>query len=73
MQLLNLFPILSPSCISVSGPMWTILHYGFMRIIPSFHGWIVDEGTLSCYRKMIKKDMEKDDMLIDTYGALEIR
>jgi len=37
-----------------------------------FHDWIVDIGTLSCYGKMIKKEMERDNMLGDTYRALDI-
>jgi len=38
----------------------------------SCHEWITNVGTPSCYGKMMKKEMEKDDMLEDTYGSKEI-
>lgn len=39
-----------------------------------FHEWIIEDvGTLSCYGKMMKKEMEKEDMIEYTYRAEEIR
>ena len=47
------------------------LRYGFIELMSSCHKWIEDAGTLSCYGKMMKKEME-EDMLEDTYGSKEI-
>lgn len=38
----------------------------------SCHEWIVYASTLSCYLKMMKNEMEKEDMLEYTYGDEEI-
>ena len=35
----------------------------------SFHELIVDEGTLSCYDRMMNKDIKKETMLEDTSEA----
>jgi len=38
----------------------------------SCHEWIANASTLSCYGNMMKKEMDKEDTLEDTYGAEEI-
>jgi len=32
----------------------------------SGHEWIVDERNLSCYGKMMKKEMEKENIIEET-------
>lgn len=39
----------------------------------SCHEWIAGAGTLSFYGKMVKKQMDKENMLEDTYRAKEIK
>lgn len=39
----------------------------------SCHEWIADAITLSCYGKMMKKELEKEDIIKETYGVGEIR
>lgn len=43
-----------------------------MRLMLSFHEWIVDARNISCYGKMMKKEMGKEDMIENKYGAEEI-
>ena len=38
----------------------------------SCHEWIIDVGILSCYGKMMKMEMVKDELLEETYRAKEI-
>lgn len=35
----------------------------------SFHEWILVVGTISCYDKMMMKEMKKESLLGDTFVA----
>ena len=41
-------------------------------MMSSCYEWIENVGILSCYGKMMKKKMEKDEVLEETYEAQEI-
>jgi len=51
---------------------WIIMQHlrlGVYRLMSSCHEWIADAGTLSYYDRMMKKEMEKENMLEDTLVA----
>lgn len=46
---------------------------GVYQIDVSYREWIIDTGILPGYGKMMKKVIEKEDMLDDTQGVEEKR
>lgn len=48
-----------------------MIDYGFITLMSYFNEWILVVGILSCYHKMMMKEMKKETLLEDTFQAMK--